>query len=53
VVAAEGPVLNREEILTDGKGRKIRALTSKVPYRDEQNRIVGLVCICRPLGESK
>jgi len=53
VLAAGVPVLNRDEVLTDGKGRKIRALTSKVPYRDEQNRIVGLVCICRPLGEPK
>ncbi len=47
------PVLNREEHLTDRKGRKIRAVTSKVPYRDDQRRIVGLVCISHVLGERK
>jgi hypothetical protein len=46
-------VLNRDEYLTDRKGRKIRVATSKVPYRDEQRRIVGLVCISHVLGELK
>ncbi len=47
------PVLNREEHLTDRKERKIRVVTSKVPYRDEQRRIIGLVCISHVLGEPK
>ncbi|HUJ72605.1 MAG TPA: PAS domain-containing protein, partial [Verrucomicrobiae bacterium] len=45
VLAGGTPVLSREEHLTDRKGRKIRVLTSKVPYRDEHRKIVGLVCI--------
>ena len=53
VLAAGTLVLNREEVLTDVKGRTFRALTTKVPYRDEQLRIAGLVCICRLLGGSK
>jgi PAS domain S-box-containing protein len=53
VLAAERPVLNREEDLTDRMGRKIRALTSKIPYRDAQNRLSGLICISHPLGSPK
>lgn len=53
VLAGGVPVINREEHMTDGKGRKIRAVTSKVPYRDEQRRIVGLVCISHLLDGSK
>jgi PAS domain S-box-containing protein len=53
VLASEKPVLHREEILTDRKGREIRALTSKIPYRDEQHRIAGLVCICEVVDEQK
>jgi PAS domain S-box-containing protein len=45
VLAAEHAVLHREEMLTDGKGRQVRASISKIPYRDEQRRISGLVCI--------
>jgi two-component system, sensor histidine kinase and response regulator len=46
VLASEVPVLRREDSLIDRKGVKMRALTSKIPYRDEQHRIAGLVCIC-------
>ena len=53
VLASEKPVLRREDVLTDRKGRRIRALISKIPYRDEQHRIAGLVCICDLLGEQK
>ncbi|MGO9528345.1 MAG: PAS domain-containing protein [Verrucomicrobiia bacterium] len=53
VLASEHAVLHREETLTDRKGRKIRASTSKIPYRDEQHRIAGLVCIYDLLGEQK
>lgn len=53
VLASEQAVLHREEILTDRKGRKIRASTSKIPFRDEQRRIAGLVCIYDLLGEQK
>ena len=53
VLSAAVPVLHHEEDLTDRKGRKARARTSKVPYRDEQNKVVGLVCISHLLGELK
>jgi len=51
VFASEKPVLHREDVLTDRKGHKIRALTSKIPYRDERHQIAGMVCICDLLGE--
>jgi len=53
VLAAEAPVLHREDVMTDRTGRKLRALTSKIPYRDEQHRIAGLICISHILGEPK
>jgi PAS domain S-box-containing protein len=53
VLAAGAPVLHREEDLTDRKGRKTRAVTSKIPYRDAEHMVVGLVCISRPLGVLK
>jgi PAS domain S-box-containing protein len=53
VLSAAVPVLRREEDLTDRKGRKTRAITSKIPYRDEQRKVVGLVCISHLLGELK
>jgi PAS domain S-box-containing protein len=53
VLSSGKAVLRREDTLTDHNGRKIRALTSKVPYRDDQHRIAGLVCICDLLGEQK
>ena len=53
VLAAGVPLLHREEDLTDRKGRKTRAVTSKIPYRDAQHMVVGLVCISRLLSEPK
>ena len=53
VLAAGVPVLHREQDLIDRKGHKVRAVISKIPYRDEQHRVVGLVCICQLLGETK
>lgn len=51
VLAAKIPVLNREEQFTNHRGEKSAVLTSKVPYRDEQGNIAGLVCISRILGQ--
>ena len=45
ILAAGMPVLHREDELTDRKGRKMRVIASKIPYRDEQHRVVGLVCL--------
>lgn len=53
VLAAGVPVLHREEDLTDRRGRKARAVTSKIPYRDAQHMVIGLVCISRLLGVPK
>src|SRR5205807_3178599 len=53
VLTSESPVLHREETVIDRKGRIIRASTSKIPYRDEQHRIAGLVCVYDLLGEQK
>jgi len=53
VLSGGTPVLNRQEHLTDRKGRKIPVVTSKIPYRDEQRKIVGLVCISHVLDKSK
>ena len=52
VLAGGAPVLNRQEHLTDRKGRNIPVVTSKIPYRDAQRRIVGLVCISHMLDKS-
>jgi PAS domain S-box-containing protein len=53
--ALEGkvPVLNREEHFTNHRGEKTRVLTSKIPYRDDQGRIVGLVCVSRIIADRK
>ena len=53
IIAAGMPVLHREGELTDRKGRKVRAVTSKIPYRDDQHRVVGLVCISHLLDGPK
>jgi PAS domain S-box-containing protein len=53
VIAAGMPILHREGELTDRKGHKVRAVTSKIPYRDEQHRVVGLVCISHLLSGPK
>jgi PAS domain S-box-containing protein len=53
VLEAKVPRLNREEQLADQRGEKTSVLTSKVPYRDEEGKIVGLVCVSRIIIERK
>jgi PAS domain S-box-containing protein len=53
VLAAKIPVLNREEQFANRRGEKTTVLTSKVPYRDEQGNIAGLVCISRVVSDRK
>ena len=53
VLAAKVPLLNREEQFTNHRGEKTMVSTSKVPYRDDQGNVIGLVCISRLIGERK
>lgn len=47
------PLLNREERAVDCRGEEHWLLTTKVPLRDRQGRIDGLVGICREITERK
>ena len=51
VIAGEKPLINRSEFVVDKRGRKIPVLTSKVPWRDKDGKLIGLVCIGRSIGE--
>jgi two-component system sensor histidine kinase/response regulator len=47
------PVLNREEYLIDKKGEKRWILTTKIPSRDVNGQIVGLIGLGRDITERK
>jgi PAS domain S-box-containing protein len=47
------PVINREELTVNDKGEKHWQLTSKLPLRDQDGKIVGLVGIGRDITEQK
>lgn len=47
------PVLNREEYIIDENGQKRWLLTSKLPLRDKDNQIVGLIGIGRDITNRK
>jgi PAS domain S-box-containing protein len=51
VLAGQKPLLNRSEFVTDHQNRRIPVLTSKVPWRDKDGKLIGLVCIGRTTGE--
>ncbi len=52
VIETGKPIINREEILPDGD--KLRwVLTSKIPLRNDENEIIGLVGIGRDITEIK
>jgi PAS domain S-box-containing protein len=50
---AKTPVREREEQFINHRGEALRVSTSKIPYRDEQGKIAGLICISRILGGQK
>jgi PAS domain S-box-containing protein len=52
-VIAGQPVINREEYLFDEAGRKRWLLTSKLPLRDPDGRIIGLIGIGRDITLQK
>jgi PAS domain S-box-containing protein len=53
VLRSGQPVLNREEYMFDAHGGKHWLLTAKLPLRDENNAIVGLVGIGRDITQQK
>ncbi|HUH97730.1 MAG TPA: PAS domain S-box protein, partial [Anaerolineales bacterium] len=53
VLASGQPIVNREEPGLDAQGRPIQTLTTKVPLRDQDGRIVGLVGIGHDITERK
>lgn len=53
IVASGHPLLNREDDIVDRAGRQRWHNTTKVPLRDKDGRIVGLVGISRDITERK
>jgi PAS domain S-box-containing protein len=53
VIQTGKPVIEREEYLIDGEGQKHFLLTTKLPFRDEQNQIIGLIGIGRDITKRK
>jgi PAS domain S-box-containing protein len=53
VIQTGQPVINREEYVLDEKGQKRWLLTTKLPLRDENNQIIGLVGIGRDITAQK
>jgi PAS domain S-box-containing protein len=53
VIRSGQPLLNREERAIDPEGKTRWVLTSKVPLRNDQGNIVGLVGISRDITERK
>ncbi|EKD26135.1 MAG: pas/pac sensor signal transduction histidine kinase, partial [uncultured bacterium] len=53
VINTGNPVINREEYILDEKEQKRWLLSSKLPLRDKDGQIIGLVGIGRDVTESK
>jgi two-component system cell cycle sensor histidine kinase/response regulator CckA len=53
VIQTGEPVLNREEYILDEKQQKRWLLSSKLPLRNQEGRIIGLVGIGRDITERK
>ena len=47
------PVINREEYVIGNQGQKTWLLTTKIPLRDENDQIVGLIGLGRDITERK
>ena len=45
VIKTGNPVLNREEFVVESNGKKKWLLTSKLPLRDSENNVIGLIGI--------
>lgn len=53
VIEVGTPVLNREEMYIDHTGGSVWVLTNKVPLRDLQNNVIGLVAASMDITERK
>jgi PAS domain S-box-containing protein len=53
VIQTGQPVINKEEYVIDVHGQKHFLLTTKLPLRDEKNKIIGLIGIGRDITERK
>lgn len=53
VIQSGKPVVNKEETILDKEGKKHWYSTSKLPLRDEQGRIIGLVGVGKEITEQK
>jgi len=53
VIALDKPVINRDEPLTTRSGKNLWLLTTKVPLKDEEGKITGLIGISRDITERK
>jgi rsbT co-antagonist protein RsbR len=53
VIRSDQPLLKREERSVDQAGNRVWHLTTKVPLRDSEGEIVGLVGIARDITERK
>jgi len=53
VIKSGKPVLNREEYILDENGNKRWLLSSKLPLRDKDNQVIGLVGIGRDITDRK
>jgi len=53
VIQTGRPINDREEYVVDAKGQKHFLLTTKLPFRDEQGQIIGLIGIGHDITERK
>jgi PAS domain S-box-containing protein len=54
IITSGRPTINREEVITDHKTGQLRwLLTTKIPLRDRQGRLTGLININRDITEQK
>ena len=53
VIQTGQPVIDREEYVIDEKGQKHFLLTTKLPFRNEQGQIIGLIGIGHDITERK
>ena len=53
IMESRQPQLNLEELLTDAEGQPSWVLTTKVPWIDDVESVLGIVCISRDITEQK